>query len=96
VAGVPVVWYLCELHLDREDSAVALDDEVDLMVTAAGAQMADLRFGGLGVGSDGLGHERFEERRGVFHEIAGLDPGRAYPEQRRLAQVESGLAVPLL
>src|SRR5579859_1949347 len=62
VADVTVVGYLPEFDLNGEDSAVTLDDEIDLVITAAGAEVADLCFGGLGVGPDGLGYQGFEQR----------------------------------
>ena len=62
VAQVWFLWHLREFDFYREYSAAVLDDEVDFVVTAPCAEVANLRIGGLCVCPDGLGHQRLEER----------------------------------
>lgn len=52
-----------ELHLERDDSSAAsLEDEIDFVLAALGAQMTEAALQRLGDDPDGEGRQRFEER----------------------------------
>src|SRR5687767_7377287 len=52
-----------ELDLDREDPAIGtFDDQVDLALPSAGAQMTDGRLRRLGVDAEGERDQGFEQR----------------------------------
>jgi hypothetical protein len=53
---------LTESLLASDPSVVALDDQVDLMASAAGAEVRDLRLGGLRIHADRKGYERLKRR----------------------------------
>ena len=73
VSGVRIVGVAGELDLDRyHSSAGPFDDQVDLVLAAAGTQVKHAGLGRLGIGAHGQRDERFEE--GAYERSVAGDP----------------------